>query len=290
MIDLDQTPLSKFAYAVPNAEFLGTAAVWDSTPIEVEINGSPDIVRQYIHPHYRSLRAGHQTQAMRCIRYGFATLPNHLTLDQLKLQDPEYNKDFEEWSQGLPVVLTAEEFDPALLEGLCIGCSDGYLGATHDRVIFKATGIGRYITNGLSLVTDLGLQGQEALLGRSAKNRGTLHMKFKKPQHGELNQSQQMENGRISSFRKQIEDFNKKLKEFGMFAHRYRNNHNELDNWIKYAVGIINFNMLEKKNLVPRLRFYNPEDPESEEDDFDEMDSSEDEPVDVVTLALRSIK
>jgi len=287
MIDLTQTPLNKFAFSVPNSEFLGTAAIWDSTLIEVQINGSPDIVKQYIHPHYKSITGDHQTQSMRCIRFGFATLPTHLSLMQLQSQLPNYLENFEEWSNGLPITMEPQEFDPSWFEGLCIGCSDGYLRATHDKRIFEATGIGEYITNGLSLVSDCGLLGQESLLGKTKRNRGSLHIRHRKPKGEQLTTQQLEENGRINSFRKQIEDFNKKFKEFKMFSHKYRNSHNELDNWVKYSVGIINFNLLEKKGLASRLKFYHKDEMDSDEDDVqDEIDSDEDQ-IDVVSLALR---
>jgi hypothetical protein len=183
-INLDKINLNVFAQAVQIDRFCGTAAVWDSTPVEIPLPFvSHEAQKEFYHPHYRTT-IGHKSAPMPCIRYGIAIISKPLSLLKLRERHPNLltEESFNEWKAGLPVALeSVTEFNPSDYENLAVGVSKGYRGAVHDKHIFEGTGIGPYITSTLAVASDLQFNGQQQLLGRP-NDHGTLQLKHRKPQ------------------------------------------------------------------------------------------------------------
>ncbi|KAL9653061.1 hypothetical protein ABK040_006281 [Willaertia magna] len=228
----------------------------DSTPIEIEKPNFPqEKLHDYIHLHYQTTKRGHNAEAMPCICYSVTILPKPIRIDVLAKRRPDLlqQNEFKEWKKGLLVVLTdISKFNPQHYEGLCLDISDGYLKAVAEKTITAANDSLKYITKGLALVSDLSLQGQEKLLGVS-RNRGSLMMKNKKPKNKELTQKEKQYNERFESFRKQIEDWNNKLKEFEIMGSVFRGNYEMIDYWVKFCCGLLNCKLFVENGLFGKI-------------------------------------
>lgn len=257
IINLDHFDLQVFGQAQEKEEFVNVVALWDSTPIQIPRKMLPyDSLVKYLHPYYKTLSA-HRPMNMPCFRYGVAIVPSGLSRMKLTERSNLLRRDsFSEWKQGLPIDIELNEFDPHQWEGFCLAFSHGFPGATSDKAIFEDTNIGSYITRGLRLCSDLGLQGQEQLLG-TKRDRGNLVMRAKKPRNAEFDEATLRRNSRVSSFRHPVENWNRDVKRDNQMLQECFRGHNLelLDYYFRFAVGLQNARLLVRNHLFDKVKW-----------------------------------